>query len=362
MLHPMHERFADLLVGYCTRVEAGETVAIHVPSSAIAMARALTRSVLRAGGFPEVRVAYPELRQDLLELASDAYFESEPTLDLAEVRAVDAWIRVSAPTNSRALQTADAKRQSRLARRERPVQETRLNRTRWVGTLFPTEAAAQDAGMSLDAFETFVYDAMFLNDPDPIARWGDLRAFQADLVTRLSQADEVRIKGPGTDLVLSVKGRTWVNSDGRKNMPSGEVFTGPHESSAEGVVTFDLPSSVNGAVVRGVRLRFEAGRVVEASAEEGDDLLQAQLETDPGARYLGELGIGTNQNIVRPILNTLYDEKIGGTVHLALGRSYPETGGTNESAIHWDLITDLRAGGELLLDGETFQRDGRFSM
>jgi aminopeptidase len=139
-------------------------------------------------------------------------------------------------------------------------------------------------------------------------------------------------------------------------MPSGEVFTGPIEDSAEGVSSFDLPSSVGGVVVRGVRLRFEAGRVVEATADEGEDLLQAQLDTDPGARYLGEIGIGTNDRITAPILNTLYDEKIGGTVHLALGRSYPESGGTNHSAIHWDLITDLRRGGELLLDGEPFQR------
>ncbi len=360
MLHPMHVKFADLLVGYCTRVQPGESVAIHVPTSAVPMARALTRSVLRAGGRPEVRLAYPEFQEDVLELASDAYFDAEPVLDLEEVRRVDAWIRVAAPTNSRALQAADKGRVARLARQQGPVTALRLDRTKWVGTLFPTDAAAQDAGMSLGAFEAFVFDAMFLNDPDPVAKWAELRAFQATLIERLAQAREVRIEGPGTDLRMSVAGRTWVNSDGRKNMPSGEVFTGPHEDSAEGTVFFDLPSAVSGSVVRGVRLRFEAGKVVEASAEEGDDLLQAQLGADPGARFLGELGIGTNFRIRTPILNTLYDEKIGGTVHLALGRSYPETGGTNQSAIHWDLITDLRAGGELLVDGEPLQRDGRF--
>jgi aminopeptidase len=360
MLHPMHEKYADLLVGYCTRVQPGELVAIHVPTAAVPMARALTRSVLRAGGRPEVRIAYPEFQEDVLELADDAYFDAEPVLDLEEVRRVDAWIRVAAPTNSRALQAADKTRVARLARQQGPVGAIRLDRTKWVGTLFPTDAAAQDAGMSLGAFEAFVFDAMFLNDPDPVAKWGELRAFQATLIERLARAEEVRIVAAGTDLRMSVAGRTWVNSDGRKNMPSGEVFTGPVEDSAEGTVTFDLPSSVAGSVVRGVRLRFEAGKVVEASAEEGDDLLQAQLDADPGARFLGELGIGTNFRIRTPILNTLYDEKIGGTVHLALGRSYPETGGTNQSAIHWDLITDLRVGGELLLDGEPLQRDGRF--
>lgn len=360
MLHPMHEKYAELLVGYCTQVRPGDLVAIHVPTTALPMARAVVRAVLRAGARPELRLAYPELEQDVLELASDAYFDAEPTLDLEEVRRVDAWIRVAAPSNSRALTAVDKGRVARRARQQGPVAATRLARTRWVGTLFPTDAAAQDAGMSRDAFEAFVYGAMFLDDPDPAARWGELRAFQATLIERLARAREVRLVGPGTDLRLSVAGRTWVNSDGRRNMPSGEVFTGPLEDSAEGTVSFDVPSSVAGSVVRGVRLRFERGRVVEAHAEEGDDLLQAQLDADAGARYLGELGIGTNFRIRTPILNTLYDEKIGGTVHLALGRSYTETGGTNESAIHWDLITDLRAGGEILLDGEPLQRDGQF--
>jgi len=159
---------------------------------------------------------------------------------------------------------------------------------------------------------------------------------------------------------MSVAGRSWMNSDGRRNMPSGEVFTGPLEGSAEGTITFDVPSSVQGVLVEGARLTFEGGRVVDATARRGEDMLLAQLDTDDGARRLGELGIGTNERVQRAILRTLFDEKIGGTVHLALGRSYPETGGVNESAIHWDLVCDLRRGGRLSLDGEPFQVDGRF--
>ncbi|MFU8888115.1 MAG: aminopeptidase [Trueperaceae bacterium] len=360
MQHPLHAKYADLLVGYCVAVKPGDLVSVQAPAPALPLARAVTRAVLRAGGRPLLRIDYPQFVEDVLELAPEAYFDAEPVIELDEARRLDARIRVAAPTNSRALQGADKGRMARLARQSQPVQELMMARTRWVGTLYPTDAAAQDAGMSLEDFERFVYGAMFLHDDDPVARWGELRSLQARLIERLAQADEVRLRGPGTDLRLSVKGRTWINSDGRRNMPSGEVFTGPVEDSAEGVVAFDLPSSVGGVVVRGVRLRFEAGRVVEASADEGEDLLLARLDTDPGARYLGEIGIGTNDRITRPILNTLYDEKIGGTVHLALGRSYPESGGTNHSAIHWDLITDLRRGGELLLDGEPFQRDGRF--
>jgi len=200
---------------------------------------------------------------------------------------------------------------------------------------------------------------MFLFDTDPSARWRELGARQQRLVERLADADEVRLEGPGTDLRLSVKGRTWANSDGRRNMPSGEVFTSPVEESAEGVVRFTVPSAVRGAVVEDVTLRFEAGRVVAATAARGQDLLDGMLATDEGARYLGEIGIGTNPHIRVPTLKTLFDEKILGTVHLALGRSYADTGGRNESAIHWDLVCDLRDGGRVTVDGEPFLEDGR---
>jgi aminopeptidase len=179
-------------------------------------------------------------------------------------------------------------------------------------------------------------------------------------VERLARAKEVRIESEDTDLSLSVKGRDWVNSDGRRNMPSGEVFTGPHESSATGRIRFDVPSSPAGVHVEGVVLELRDGEVVSARADQGDEYLQRALATDEGARRLGELGIGTNFGIDRPVGTILFDEKIGGTVHLALGRSYPETGGKNESALHWDLICDLRGGGRITADGEVVQEDGRF--
>jgi len=360
MIHPLLERYANLLVTYCTQVKPGENVMLNVESPALEMARALLREVLRAGGVPHLRLVYPEMTADLLELAPESYFELEPSLELSEIRATDVWIRVAAPANTRALQEADKARLGRLQRRNRPVQTVRLRKTRWCGTLFPTPAGAQDAGMSLDDYERFVYGAMFLFDPDPVARWREVHDLQAALIERLERAKEVRIVGPETDLTLSVTGRTWVNSDGHRNMPSGEVFTGPVEGSAEGTITFGVPSSVRGVEVENVRLTFKGGQVVEAGAEKGDDFLQAQLQTDAGARSLGELGIGTNDNIQRPTKSILFDEKMGGTVHLALGQSYRETGGVNESAIHWDLICDLRGGGVIYLDGEPFQENGRF--
>jgi aminopeptidase len=231
---------------------------------------------------------------------------------------------------------------------------------RWAISIWPTEAQAQEAGMSLDAFAALVERALFLDRPDPAGAWAELSAFQQGLVDRLSQASEVRIEADGTDLTLRVDGRTWVNSDGRRNMPSGEVFTGPLEDSANGHIRFTVPSSPGGVEVTGIKLGFEDGEVVEARAERGQDYLDAALNGDPGARRLGEFGIGTNFGLDRAVGAILLDEKIGGTVHLALGRSYPETGGTNESALHWDLICDLRSGGQLTADGEVVQRDGQF--
>ena len=215
--------------------------------------------------------------------------------------------------------------------------------------------------MGTAEFEAFVSRATFLDRPDPIAAWHELSARQAALVERLSTAEELRIEAEGTDLRLRVGGRTWINSDGRRNMPSGEVFTGPLEDSANGRIRFTIPSSPRGVEVAGIELEFRDGVVVDARAEHGHDYLLAALDTDPGARRLGEIGIGTNAGIDRPVGAILFDEKIGGTVHLALGRSYPETGGRNESAVHWDMICDLRAGGRLTADGEVVQEDGIFA-
>ena len=360
MIHPLHERYAQLLVGYCTSVKPGENVLLNVESPALPLARTLTREVLKASGIPHLRVTYPELTADVLELATDAYLDAEAGLELSEIKHTAAWIRVGAPSNTRTLQGADKPKLGRLQKRLRDVSDIRIQKTKWCGTLFPTYAGAQDADMSLDDYERFVYGAMFLFNDDPVAEWNKLHKFQAGLIEQLSRAQKVRIQADGTDLTLNVGGRSWINSDGHRNMPSGEVFTGPLETSAEGTIRFDIPSAVQGTLVSGVELTFKEGKVVSAHADEGDDLLQAQLGTDPGARFLGELGIGTNFNIQRPTKSILFDEKIGGTVHLALGQSYRETGGTNASAIHWDLICDLRRGGTLTLDGETFQENGQF--
>lgn len=359
MIHPLVERHAELLVDYCLDLQPGQAVLLQVDTTALTLARALTRQVLSAGAEPHLRLTYPEQLADYHELVADELLSTEPVIQLEEMRRMDAYVRVNAPENGYHLEGASPARLARVAKRLRSVAEERVTRTRWVATLHPTPALAQAAGMTTDDYERFVYGAMFLHDERPAARWQELGAEQQRLIERLTAASEVHIEGPGTDLRLSVGGRRWANSDGKRNMPSGEVFTGPIEESAEGTIRFGVPSSVAGTVVEDVVLRFSGGRVVEASAHRGQAVLDAQLNTDEGARYLGELGIGTNPHINRPTLQTLFDEKILGTVHLALGASYPETLGRNRSAIHWDLICDLRREGSVSLDGEPLLVDGR---
>ncbi|MBX5440351.1 MAG: aminopeptidase [Solirubrobacteraceae bacterium] len=352
-------RFADLLAGYCLEVETGQQVLVRSTPLAAPLLLELQRAILERGAWPLLRVDLPGQVEGFYAHARDWQLDEFPELALLEARKANATLSIQAPENTRALTGIDPARMARVARAREPIREQTLRR-RWCTTLWPTQANAQQAGASLAAFETFVSRALFLDQPDPVRSWGELRAFQDELIGRLRTARELRIEAEGTDLRLSVKGRTWVNSDGRRNMPSGEVFTGPLETSANGTITFDVPSGPAGVDVAGVRLRFEDGVVVEARAERGDDHLQRALRTDDGARRLGEIGIGTNFGIDRPVGAILFDEKIGGTVHLALGRSYPETGGRNRSALHWDLICDLRRGGRLTADGEVIQQDGRF--
>ena len=362
MIHPLHKKWAKLLVHYCCEVKAGDVVPLHIDLDAKEMARALFREVFSAGATPVLHMTYPEQKADLLELAPDSFYKAEAKLEMFEIQNSNAWIYVRAPRNTKGLQTADKTKLSLLQQKMRPVNTQRVNHTNWVLSLYPTEGAAQDAGMSTDDYEKFVYSAMYLFDDDPVAKWNELHDFQATLIERLAQANEVHIQAEGTDLKLRTKGRTWLNSDGHRNMPSGEVFTGPLEDSATGHIHYTVPSNVSGVDVEGIRLEFKDGKIIKAKADKGDDLLQAQLDTDEGARFLGELGIGTNYQIQTPTKSILFDEKIGGTVHLAAGNSYESTGGTNKSAIHWDMICDLRQGGTVHLDGELFQENGEFKV
>ena len=352
MTLPDPDAFADLLCDWCLRVGERDYVLVFSTPQAAPLLRALHRAVIARGAWaPGLRIAIPGVAEDYYKLASDELLDAYPPQELAEMERIDAYLRIDAPENTRALAEVDPAVLTRAARARSPIQEARMGK-RWCGTLWPTPALAQEAGMSDDDYAAFVNGALFLDRPDPVAAWRELSDRQATLVDRLSEAHEIRIEADGTDLRLRVEGRTWINSDGRRNMPSGEVFTGPLEDSANGTIRFTIPSSPRGVLVEDVTVTFENGKVVSATAARGQDYLDAALATDPGALFLGELGIGTNAGIDRATGSILLDEKMAGTVHLALGRSYPETGGRNVSALHWDLICDLRAGGRLTADGD----------
>jgi aminopeptidase len=350
--HPDPEAFATVLCDWCLDVHERDYVLVFATPLAAPLIRAFHAALIARGAWsPGLRIALPGLAEDFYELAPDDLLDHMPPHDLAEMERTDAYLNIQAPENTRSLVGVDPARIARASRARAPILEVRMSK-RWCGTIWPTPALAQDAGMSNDDYAAFVNRALFLDRPDPVAAWRELSDRQQRVVDRLNTASTIRIEADGTDLTLRVDGRTWINSNGRRNMPSGEVFTGPLEDSANGTIRFTVPSSPRGVLVEDVTLTFENGEVKTATAARGQGYLDAALASDAGARFLGELGIGTNTGIDRATGSVLLDEKIAGTVHLALGRSYPETGGVNRSALHWDLICDLRAGGRLTADGE----------
>ena len=354
------KKLARVLVDYSIEAGEGEQVLVAGGAAGEPLIKDIYARLLVVGAIPIPQISLPGTQELFFEHAREIHYQKTPPAIRSIYEGADAVISVMAPHNTRALAGVDPRKQQALSKRDKAIQDMILEKDRWALTLFPTQALAQESEMGLDEYEEFVFEAMALNEEDPVRYWREKAEEQGRLIERLEEAREVRIVGPATDLKLSIEGRRFMNGDGRHNMPCGEVFTGPVEDSANGEIYFGVPVAVAGREVLGVRLRFEGGRVVEASAEKGEEYLKSMLDADQGARYLGELGIGTNYGIPRATKNILFDEKLGGTVHLAVGRSYEETGGKNDSSVHWDLICDLREGGELYADGELIEKDGAF--
>ncbi len=353
------QNLARILVRYSVAAKTREMIAVDGQTPAEPLILAVYEELLRVGAYPVVRMAPSDAAETFFRSARPLHFETISPMQRAQVRLLHGSIGIAAAANTRALSTVDPRQQVKLSRTAQPLREQMMKK-KWCITLFPTPAYAQEADMSLREFENFVYAATLADQDRPERLWAEQERRQARLIRRLAGARKVRIVGPDTDLTLSVQGRRFVNSAGRHNMPCGEIFTGPVENSAEGHIRYDFPVCDVGREIEGIRLVFRRGRVVEASAEKNERYLLTMLDLDPGARRLGELGIGLNYGIQRFIKNILFDEKIGGTVHLALGRSYPETGGVNRSALHWDMIKDLRRDGALYVDGKLMQKNGRW--
>ncbi len=358
-MDPRIHNLARTLAHYCLDAQEREVFAINSSPAALPLVEALQEELLRVGAWPFIRVQPEGGTETLCRVGKDHQLDELSPLEKALPRYLAGVASIYSSSNTRSLSAVDPQKQARLAKAARPMKNQMLKK-KWTLTLFPTDAYAQDADMSLRDFEDFIYSATYSDEDDPVAAWKDLQKRQAKLISKLEGAEQVRIIGPGTDLSFSIAGRSFINSAGTHNMPSGEVFTGPVEDSAEGVIEYDYPVVNQGREIDGIRLVFEKGKVVEATATKNQDFLLHMLDMDPGARRLGELGIGTNFRIQRFIKNILFDEKIGGTIHLALGSSYPETGAKNKSGLHWDMIKDLRKGGELWIDNKCIQKDGRF--
>lgn len=358
------QRLAEVLVRYCLATKTGDRVLIQAPVAAAPLLREAYRETLRAGAHPLVRIAWEESVEIMLREATAAQLEYVWEVDRAEIECADAWLSIAAAEDARALGRVAPERLAWRHRARAPLMSRHLERMtsgdlRWTHTIFPTRAYARDAGMSLREYEEFHFHACFLNEDDPIAAWRELHARQQAIVHFLEAHDHMRISAPGIDLSLRTAGRRWMNGSGTYNFPDGEVFTSPIESTVEGEIRFAFPVSCKGVRVHDVLLRFRGGEVVDASAGAGRDFLMAMLDSDEGARRVGEVAFGLNPHVDRVTGLTLFDEKVDGTMHLALGKSLPLTGGRNVSAIHWDMVADLRQGA-VDVDGERCYERGKF--
>ena len=358
---------AEILVNYCLEITKGDRVAVLGTSLAEPLMLELERYILRAGGHPELIARIPGSDYVQFTEASNEQLEYISPLFKMVIEEYEGLIQLYSTVNTRALTNVPAERQGIRAKSMSEIMKRYHERSasgdlRWVVSMFPTVALAQEAEMSLHEFEDFVYGATYADHEDPVKAWQRIHDQQQRLVEWLKGKQEIVVKGSDVDLKLSIQDREFINSDGKFNMPSGEIYTSPVEDSAEGWIRFSYPAIQGGREVTGVELTFEAGQVVKAGAEKNDAFLQEMLAVDEGAKRLGEFAIGTNVGIDRFIGNILFDEKLGGTIHLALGNGFPEIGGVNTSVIHWDMLCDMRDGGKIFVDGELFYDSGEFKI
>jgi aminopeptidase len=364
------QKFAKVLVEHSARVEPGDRVLIEGTTAAEPLVRELFVQILGKGGIPHPVISFPGMvpfiQDDMyLTYANETQLDFVPTFYKLAYDQFEGRIRIHSSTNTRGTTSINAAKVQRRNRATSIITETQMRRGgegrfKWVTTLYPTDAYAQDANMSLKEYEDFVFGAVHANEDDPIAFWKSTATGQQKAIDFLADKNLVTLRGPNVDLTLSIQGRTFSNSTGTHNMPDGEIFTGPVEDSVTGWVKFTYPAIYQGVAVEGAELTFNRGRVDRARAEKNQEYLVQMLESDAGSRHIGEFAIGTNFDINQFTGNILFDEKIGGSFHMALGAGYPETGSKNKSSIHWDMICDMRKDAEITVDGDLFYKNGQF--
>ncbi len=361
------DKTARILVEHSARVKPGDRVVIEATTAAEPLVKSIYKTVLACGGYPHLLLSFPDTEEALFHSANNDQLEFVPTFHKLAADQFEARIRIYSDTNTRALSEVDPARQARRNKAMAAVQQT-VNRRggegslKWVSSMYPTPAYAMEAEMSVQDFTDLFFRACHSDDgtPDPLAYWKEVEAKQAVYVKAFEGHNQVIVRGDNADLAFSIKERKFINASGQHNLPDGEIYTSPVEESVNGWVRFTYPAVYFGLVVEGVELTFVGGKVVKASAQKNQNFLLKMLDSDSGSRFLGEFAIGTNYGITRSIHHALFDEKIGGSFHLALGMGYPETGARNRSSIHWDMVCDLKAGSEITLDGSAVYRNGQF--
>jgi len=361
----MWNKYADLLVNYCLEMKKGDRLAVRSTYLAEPLLQAISEAAYKAGGQVEFIVAFQEKERLFYEFAKEEQFDYFSPFISHALENFDCYLFIQSPFNLVGLQGVD---KQKIARYKKAQQKTMSIYAKRTATrelkrslcVFPCNALAQMAGMTLSNYQQFVFKACKLFENDPIAAWQDVRKEQQIIVDYLNKTEQVKYKNDnGTDISFSTKGRTWINSDGKTNMPSGEVYTSPVENSVNGEVYFNMPSRYMSQEVKDVCLEVKDGEVIRWNAKSGQNVLD-EVFLLPGAKVFGEAAIGTNYSIQTPTRNTLFDEKMGGTIHMALGQSYLQAGGKNQSPVHWDLITEMQNGGEIWADDELIYKNGQF--
>jgi len=358
-------KLAKLLVNYSISVKSHDKVNLSGTIAALPLIKEIYKEILKAGAFPNIRLTFEDEEYLFYKYAQNHQLDYCNPFRKYETENIDSSISIFAGFNPHSLTSIPAEKKQRAIKAREPIMEAVFKRWgegdfTWVGSLCPSSALAQEAKMSLSEYSEFVFSCMHLDENDPISFWADFSAKQEKICKIMDNFKQFRYLGKDTDLTFSCEGRKWINCDGKNNFPDGEIFTGPVESSVEGQIRFTYPGIFQGEEIEDITLEFRKGKVVKARAKTGEALLHHILDTDEGARFVGEIAIGTNYNINKFTKNMLFDEKMGGTVHLAIGRGIPQSGSLNQSAIHWDMLKDMKNNSEIQADGQTIYKNGKF--
>ncbi len=359
------DKYASVLVDYSTEVKKGDIVIIRAEAQAQPLLKAVYKAVLEKGAYPLTRISVDGLTETYFKTATDEQLEFIDPFTKFEYEKVDKFISIGAPYNTKNLTRIPPEKQAKRSGATKPLSDLLLQRAAegslsWVICDFPTQALAQEGKMSLDEYEEFLLKACYLDCENPVEEWKKIGEKQNKLVDYLNKTTKIRYTGEKTDITFSTEGRKWISCCGLNNFPDGEIFTSPVEDSAEGEIFFDFPQIYRGNEAQKVHLKLEKGKVVHATAEKGEDFFINMINQDEGARFVGEIAIGTNERIQDITGNILFDEKIGGSIHMALGASYPETGGKNKSGLHWDLIKNMKNGGKIYANDILIYENGKF--